>query len=496
MFLGLARIIEIHQPLVETYYGPGWLTEFALLLQEECDRQCNVIFKSFKQKRRIEEKLEQTKLLGDSNDDVIDAKQIDTMLQETTLINERAELYLRFIKRRILADVHLTCETEDEKVTRSESIENALNNCGLSQMLHELIGFYLRLETVFLNRSFQIAVQANVVEEGALTSSMVDDVFYVLKKCLRRTMSTTNSDAICAMINISNGLLENDYCRVLMEKLKTAIPSGYLDTVFTGRYQTEVVAQSRSVFLVSLNNCSESIQFLKKLVESLTVDWKGLTETNVVNTTNGSQISRNARSNAKVMSCLNDMQQISKSVDTVLQEGHHILVKYFLKPLVKSCSENFSLISHNLNDEGLVLNETDDPFSQKIIALVDSFIGEIKDLLLDQNFELMISNLSQTLVLSFEKVIFKMKFSRNGGLAFDREVRSLSNYLSSVTQWTVREKFARLLQISTLLNLEQVDEINELPIHSASWKITPAEMRQILSLREDFKGEAIKRLTL
>ena len=494
MISGLARIVEMHQPLVETYYGPGWLTEFALLLQEECDRQSSLIFKNFKQKRRIEEKLEQVKLLGDSSEEIIDAKEIDSMLQETTLINERAELYLRFIKRRIIADVFLTCDTEDEKTTRSESIENALNNCGLSKILHELVGFYLRLETVFLNRSFHVAVQMNVVEEGSMTSSMVDDVFYVLKKCLRRTMSTTNSDAICAMINISNGLLENDYCKVLMEKLKNAIPSGYLDTVFTGRYQSEVVAQSRSVFLVSLNNCSESIQFLKTLVESLTTDWRGLTESN--SNSNSTQKSRNAKSNAKVMSCIQDMHHIARSIDGVLQEGHHILVKYFLKPLVKACSENFALISHNLTEEGLVLNETEDPFSQKIIAPVDNFIGDIKDSLLERNFELMISNLSQTLVMSFEKVIFKMKFSRNGGLAFDREVRSLSNYLSSVTQWTVREKFTRLLQISTLLNLEQVEEVNELPIHSTSWKITPAEMRQILSLREDFRGEAIKRLTL
>ena len=201
-------------------------------------------------------------------------------------------------------------------------------------------------------------------------------------------------------------------------------------------------------------------------------------------------------SNSKVMSCINDMQHLSKNIDAVLQEGHTALIKYFLKPLVKTCTENFSLISHNLTDDELLLNETEDPFSQKVIAPVDAFIGDIKESLLDHNFEMMISNLAQTLVTSFEKVIFKMKFSRNGGLAFDREVRNLSNYLSSVTQWSVRDKFTRLLQISTLLNLEQVEEVHELSINSSTWKVTPSEMRQILNLREDFKGDAIRKLVL
>ena len=43
-----------------------------------------------------------------------------------------------------------------------------------------------------------------------------------------------------------------------------------------------------------------------------------------------------------------------------------------------------------------------------------------------------------------------------GGLQFDKELRSLVGYLTAVTQWTIRDKFARLTQISTLLNLEKV----------------------------------------
>lgn len=43
-----------------------------------------------------------------------------------------------------------------------------------------------------------------------------------------------------------------------------------------------------------------------------------------------------------------------------------------------------------------------------------------------------------------------------GGLQFDKELRSLVGYLTAITQWTVRDKFARLTQIATVLNMERV----------------------------------------
>lgn len=47
-------------------------------------------------------------------------------------------------------------------------------------------------------------------------------------------------------------------------------------------------------------------------------------------------------------------------------------------------------------------------------------------------------------------------FFQLGGLQFDKEVRSLIQYLTNITEWTVRDKFARVTQIATILNLEKV----------------------------------------
>lgn len=118
-----------------------------------------------------------------------------------------------------------------------------------------------------------------------------------------------------------------------------------------------------------------------------------------------------------------------------------------------------------------------------------------------------------------------------GGLQFDKELRSLVAYLTTVTTWTIRDKFARLTQMATILNLERVThhscatKILEQTVHMEraavdqdgvhvslqvteimdywgpnsgplTWRLTPAEVRQVLALRIDFRTEDIKRLRL
>ena len=48
LFEGIARTVEIHQPIIETYYGPGRLQKVMSMLQSECDRQTDKILAEFR----------------------------------------------------------------------------------------------------------------------------------------------------------------------------------------------------------------------------------------------------------------------------------------------------------------------------------------------------------------------------------------------------------------------------------------------------------------
>lgn len=57
VFTGIARVIETHQPIVETYYGPGHLYTLITHLQQECDKQAQKIVDKFIQQRGYHNKV-------------------------------------------------------------------------------------------------------------------------------------------------------------------------------------------------------------------------------------------------------------------------------------------------------------------------------------------------------------------------------------------------------------------------------------------------------
>ena len=57
-----------------------------------------------------------------------------------------------------------------------------------------------------------------------------------------------------------------------------------------------------------------------------------------------------------------------------------------------------------------------------------------------------------TYVLNFDVTFW----SQLGGVQFDNSLRILIGYFSSLTEWAIRDKFSRLSQMGTILNLERV----------------------------------------
>lgn len=60
-----------------------------------------------------------------------------------------------------------------------------VKNSELAHGMQELLGAYLALERYFLEESVNKAVGMDTLDQDQQTSSMVDDVFYIVKKCVR-----------------------------------------------------------------------------------------------------------------------------------------------------------------------------------------------------------------------------------------------------------------------------------------------------------------------
>lgn len=73
----------------------------------------------------------------------------------------------------------------------------------------------------------------------------------------------------------------------------------------------------------------------------------------------------------------------------------------------------------------------------------------------------------------------------------------MASYLATATSWSVRDKFARLTQMATILSIEKIEELADYcGADAIAWRLTPAEVRKILALRTDFRPEDIKKLKI
>ncbi|XP_066290971.1 conserved oligomeric Golgi complex subunit 4-like [Branchiostoma lanceolatum] len=499
LFEGIARLVETHQPLVETYYGPGRMLTLMTELQKECDRQARRVVDAFIKNRAYQKKAQQVQqcMMGRTATERPDPKELDTLLAEVTLINSRAELYLRFFRRRVTADFEVQYQEEEHRKDKLSELDRLVRTCGLSLCVQELTGDYILMEEYFLREMIMKAVSMDIMETGSLTSSMVDDIFFILKKCIKRAMSSSNVDLVCAMLNHATTILEQDFCEVLYGRLRQGFPSGFLDftqavnlmqsTIQQRKIASESTEDTKTAFLTTLNNaeaCSENILLLKASLED--------------------ECARHfpqagEQGKAKLDSCLSDLASLSHRFKNMLQEGLAELDSSAIKPQVKPWVATFHSFSHNITEEEFTNYEANDPFIEHFVvnlqSLLDSFKGSLSPTIYDQ----LISHLTNQVTHQLERAVMKTVFNRLGGLQFDKELRALVGYLTSVTQWTIRDKFARLTQMATILNMERVGEIldywgpNSGPL---TWRLTPAEVRQVLALRVDFRSEDINRLKL
>ncbi|XP_026234731.1 conserved oligomeric Golgi complex subunit 4 [Anabas testudineus] len=504
---GIARVIETHQPIVETYYGPGHLYTLITHLQQECDKQAQKIVDKFIQQRGYHNKFQivQSSMMKSMPGERIEPRELDPVLSEVTLMNARAELYLRFLRRRIMADFEVG-DAQSITQEHQQNVEKLLKHCLLSRTMQELIGYYIPMEEYYMRESVNKAVAMDTYEKGQLTSSMVDDCFYIVKKCISRALSSSSIDCLCAMINHANSVLESDFREVLYNKLRQGFPATTLQDIQRGvssavslmqsslqqgKFNTlgiESTENAKAAFLVTLNNvevCSENITTLKRNLES---DCAKLFNQGG---SSGDQ--------AKIESCLSDLVNTSTKFKDLLQEGLTELNTTAIKPQVKPWISSFLSISHNIEEEEFNDYEANDPWVQQLIVNLEQLMAEFKTALSPVIYDTLTSLMTSLISIEMEKTVLKCSFSRLGGLQFDKELRSLVAYLTTVTTWTIRDKFARLTQMATILNLERVTEIldywgpNSGPL---TWRLTPAEVRQVLALRIDFRSEDIKRLRL
>ena len=220
LFEKVARVIEAYQPLIESCYGHGHMFLFIRNIQKECDKQAVRILDKFKQVRGLNSIFSQVQqsmitsyssavaMLSASSsgsgldsgvskiEERLDPRTLDPLLTELTLISARTELYKNFLIKSIHNDLNGQAKTTSpvkadehskpqQSVVTINEVQNFINQCNLRCAVQELIGQYSTLENYFMVENIFKAIQIDQIRRDSLTSSVVDDAFFIIKKCVK-----------------------------------------------------------------------------------------------------------------------------------------------------------------------------------------------------------------------------------------------------------------------------------------------------------------------
>ena len=430
LYESIAKTIDVHQPLIETYYGPGKLVTVIEVIQKECDRLSARIIEDFKSKKNLSQIVSLvTKSLKSSSSyqtiTKVDPRDLDQLLSEIIVVNNRSEMYLRFITKRAKNDIEIgfpekSDQTEDrtERTNKMNQIETIIRNCKLSHLIHEMNGIYVLMEEYFIHESALKAIQLDTIEtSGSLTSSMLDDVFFIVKKCIKRALSGGSIDVVCAMVNHSVSLLETSFCEAIHERLRygyptTATISGAAasfdlmqayNVIQTGRYLQTAgdLEKAKILYLSSLNNLDTACDYVKTLKTTISEDVRKTTVAD--------------KQNQKLDSCLSDLVALSGRFKSIATSGLVQLCSSALKPLIKTWIDAFITSNHILTEEDLISYEATEglrPFTHAFIINIDTILKSLQKSLTQNNNDTLLNLFSNELTKRLSDAVIKCSYNK------------------------------------------------------------------------------------
>ena len=437
LFEGIARTVEIHQPLIETYYGPGRLTHVLTMLQKECDVQAHRIFVEFKKNRQIKDKVDRIRdssygtasnVSSSASADTsvsagnykLEARELHHVLEEMTLLQARSEIYFKFIRKKAFNDIDSSSMAEDInkqdqlKDDKKAVLERHLITCGLSQSVQEILSQYILFEEFYMTQNIRKASEQhkdtgiNDINDDKL----LDDVFFIVKQCVTRAAGCGNLDGICAVANNACSILETEFASLLQSQLKMGFPSGYLDmtmnviqnysmskfksTATGAGAGSDSVERQKMIFLSALNCADNSKDYISRLTNALKNEVQPMLS------------GKSHHEKEKLDNSLSGFPALAGRLQSILDQGMHLLRQAVIKPRIKPWVDSFP--SHNIDEEVFADYEANDPFIQTLVMNLDGLLGSFKGSLTEKNFENLVTMMSEEVTLQIEKATVKSKY--------------------------------------------------------------------------------------
>lgn len=465
LFRDIAAAMEEYMELLRDSFGPEKATVAILNLHAECDVRGVRILQRFMDHRGLRRLASQIGMRrrDDSMNEppVIDPRQIEGYLSEILTLCTRGEDYLQFLLLRI---------TEAQAPTAlAPSHETSLRSGQLATCLRELLSYYISLEEFYIEESIIKAISIDEPVTGSLTSSMVDDAFFVLLSAGRRALATRRAPSAVSVLNQIHTSLSTTLRTALAKGLqgsagRLAASASERSNQLEESLNLEVVNRAALVF----NNVDVAASYVDKLKQQLD---DLITPMFPV---------PHDRDRLKLV--LADLGKASSDFRRLSSQGAEQICTALFGPIRTLLDEfldrNYELEVDDLDHLSLWPHAVMNAFTKQFMWLQSVLTSNI--------FEMVVLSSLDKITSRVEAAIPQKRFTQLGGLQLERDIRFLVLGFSDIVSRTVRDKFARLQQTATILGVETVEEAMELANSGVGvWRLSSMEVRQALALRVD-----------
>lgn len=533
LFETIASIVAQHAPIVEKHYGPGRMGRVCARVQDEADAQGGLIVDSFWDDQRIDKVVSDVKQysfaslvssftrsstaartgtpdVDTAKDDSIDLRQVNDLITEASIMLNRWTLYRKFLATNLTLEVddanggpqNQSGSPDTQSVNSGNDVQNGKKSSTLKEpQLAKESGFANKvsvrlaptvevLATFAMRRTVEMAFEMDELPdlyqaytpEAPLTSSVVDDVMFILSTLVKQVVSSGEIGIIKNTLSNFRRIMESDYVGLIQRRLRDEAPKQLSATSApptAGRSGTPPVSASRRVlaglssteerrlraFLVYLNNLLVSYTYVERILKEVPV------ESDVPFDTDGQQ----------VRSLLESMTGGFKSrCNELINDGIQVTFSTVVAARLRSItSQMFRNAHYMLSAEEASAEGREGSISAIFKNGWDQLMSEFGRIMAPDNYKRLQLQAATLVSRLVEKWLWSLegKVNELGAIKLDRDIGRIITTASS-DAYKLREKFVRVAQIITILGFDDEEEEEHV-----TWYLTDEERSRARMIR-------------
>ncbi|TVY54914.1 Conserved oligomeric Golgi complex subunit, partial [Lachnellula suecica] len=527
LFEHIASLVEGHGKLVETHYGQGRMVKVIERLQQEADVQGGIILDTWGDERSVDRRLTDVKsypfsflvssflpaqknsgitrtnspaIGGGTNgrvseDEGVDMKEVDGLLNEMAMMLGRWSLYSRFLASKC-RDPAL--DPDEPLIMPDLLIKSALSR----KISARLITPFNIMTTFFFRRSVEKAFQLDEAPTGLSLNiskpldgnapfiiSPVDDVMYIINTVLQRSLSTSQRDVIASVVPTIGRVLGSDFVGMIQRKMRD---ESYPKPAIQGGFPPEDKIMS---FIVLINSLDIANDYISRIVTTRLSP----TDPSAASLSDLFPFSHDATFVTHALETLNTT--FASKTGELITDGLTVMFERVVKPRLRPVlSDTFRDVDYSLTEEELadIARQNDEDEDQDIQHDIvarrfehawDALMKPIQRIMTPKSFTVLLDTTAKYLSKVLEKRVWSYAGKMNvlGASRMERDFSGIIGVVARGGRYGVRDMFARVAQVCMLVNMEDdewdaINEVEEEGEEEMAWVLTEDERKRARAL--------------